>query len=195
MNILKALSIYYYQYTYGYLIQILNTGIIPTAWVEGLIIPLYKNKGDSLNVDNYRPITLLSCLGKLFTAVLNNRLNIFLEDLDILKENQAGFRQAYSTSDHIFALNSIIELLRHQKQKIYCTFIDFSKAFDSVWRVGLWQKLINSHINGKFLTVIKNLYHNIKSCVTVNNERSPFFESYCGVRQGENLSPVCSPYF
>ena len=116
---------------------ILNTGIIPTAWVEGLIIPLYKNKGDSLNVDNYRPITLLSCLGKLFTAVLNNRLNTFLEDLDILKENQAGFRQAYSTSDHIFALNSIIELLRHQKQKIYCTFIDFSKAFDSVWRVGL----------------------------------------------------------
>ena len=118
-----------------------------------------------------------------------------MEDLDILKENQAGFRQAYSTSDHIFALNSIIELLRHQKQKIYCTFIDFSKAFDSVWRVGLWQKLINSHINGKFLTVIKNLYHNIKSCVTVNNERSPFFESYCGVRQGENLSPVLFSLF
>ena len=59
---------------------ILNTGIIPTAWVEGIIIPLYKNKGDTLDVNNYRPITLLSCLGKLFTAVLNNRLSTFLED-------------------------------------------------------------------------------------------------------------------
>ena len=55
--------------------------------------------------------------------------------------------------------------------------------------------MINSHINGRFLNVIKNLYHNIKSCVTVNDERSPFFESYCGVRQGENLSPVLFSLF
>ena len=71
---------------------VLNTGIIPTAWVEGIVIPLYKNKGDALDVNNYRPITLLSCLGKLFTAILNDRLSTFLEDSCILHENQAGFR-------------------------------------------------------------------------------------------------------
>ena len=174
---------------------VLNTGIIPTAWVEGIIIPLYKNKGDALDVNNYRPITLLSCLGKLFTAILNDRLSTFLEDSCILHENQAGFRQSYSTIDHIFALNSITELLRYQKKKIYCTFIDFSKAFDSVWRIGLWRKLLDSQIDGKFLTVIQNLYLNIKSCVTVNGERSPFFGSYRGVRQGENLSPVLFSLF
>ena len=53
---------------------VLNTGIIPEKWVEGLIMPIYKNKDDPLNPENYRPITLLSCLGKLFTSVLNERL-------------------------------------------------------------------------------------------------------------------------
>ena len=56
---------------------ILNTGIIPENWVEGLIMPIYKNKGDSMLPENYRPITLLSCMGKLFTAILNERLTLF----------------------------------------------------------------------------------------------------------------------
>ena len=174
---------------------ILDTGIIPTSWVKGIIVPIYKNKGDSLDPGNYRPITLLSCLGKLFTAVLNDRLNTFLEDNDILCENQAGFRKHYSTTDHIFTLHLLIELFKYQKKKIYCTFIDFSKAFDSVWRIGLWRKLLENMINGKFYNVIRNLYYNIKSCVSVNNEHSPFFGSLCGVRQGENLSPVLFSLF
>lgn len=168
---------------------VLDSGIIPSSWVEGIIIPLYK-KGDPLKPSNYRPITLLSCMGKLFTAVLNSRLNNYLEEINLLNENQAGFRQNYATTDHIFTLHCIIELLKFQKKKLFCSFIDFSKAFDSVWRVGLWKKLLESKVNGKFLQVIKNLYSNVKSCVSINNELSPFFGSYCGVRQGENLSPV-----
>ena len=104
---------------------ILETGIMPSKWVEGVVIPIFKNKGDPLSVDNYRPITLLSCIGKLFTAVLNNRLNAYLEEYNLLNENQAGFRSGYSTTDHIFSLNCIIDLLRAQKKKIFCSFIDF----------------------------------------------------------------------
>ena len=115
---------------------IMDTGVIPTSWVEGVIVPIYKNKGDSLDPNNYRPITLLSCMGKLFTAVLNSRLTTYLEENNLLDENQAGFRKNYSTVDHIFTLHCIIELLRFQKKKLFCTFIDFSKAFDSVWRIG-----------------------------------------------------------
>ena len=92
--------------------------------------------------------------------------------------------------DHIFSLNCIIDLLRAQKKKIFCSFIDFSKAFDSVWRVGLWRKNLESNINGRFFTVIKNMYANIKSCISINNEKSNFFGCHRGVRQGENLSPV-----
>ena len=58
----------------------------------------------------------------------------FLEINDILEENQAGFRASYSTTDHIFVLQSLIELLKVKKMILFCSFIDFSKAFDSVWR-------------------------------------------------------------
>ena len=57
--------------------KIFDSEILPTSWLEGYIIPIFKNKGNSLHPENYRPITILSCLGKLFTSVLNNRLGNF----------------------------------------------------------------------------------------------------------------------
>ena len=174
---------------------VFNTGILPDSWLEGIIKPIYKRKGDPLQPENYRPITILSCFGKLFTSVLNIRLQTFLEEYNILEENQAGFRAGYSTTDHIFVLHSLIELLKTKKMKLYCSFIDFSKAFDSVWRIGLWQKLIGNNINGKLFRIIHNMYQNIKSCVSFSGEQSNYFKSFKGVRQGENLSPVLFALF
>ena len=61
--------------------------------VTGIISAIYKNKGDKSNPDNYRGITILTCFGKLFTAVLNHRLNQYIENMNILCEEQAGFRK------------------------------------------------------------------------------------------------------
>ena len=169
---------------------VFDSGIIPSAWLEGIIRPIYKNKGDIKNVENFRPITILSCLGKLFTSMLNNRLTEFVDKNNELSENQAGFRKGYGTTDHIFVLNSLIEIMKKTKQKLFCAFIDFSQAFDSIWRGGLWRKLIFKSVNGKFFKIVYNMYENIKSCVRINNETSAFFPSECGVRQGENLSPL-----
>ena len=169
---------------------VFDSGSIPCSWVEGVIRPIYKRSGDKHNPDNYRPISILSCLGKLFTSILNSRLTKFLEENDILEENQAGFREGYSTSSHIFVVHALIELMKSRKRKLFCCFIDFSKAFDSVWRAGLWQKLLKSGIDGKLFRTINSMYQNIKSCVRVNGIHSPFFASLCGVRQGENLSPL-----
>ena len=169
---------------------IFATGTLPDSWLEGRLIPIYKNKGDRSTPENYRPITVLSCLSKVFTSVLNNRLTKFLDSTSGLNENQAGFRKGYSTIDHIFSLNTLLELHRAKKKKLYCAFIDFSKAFDSVWRIGLWRKLLANNINGNFFKVIHNMYNGIKSCVSANGQDSPFFACECGVRQGENLSPV-----
>ena len=174
---------------------ILETGTLLESWLEGIIKPIYKKKGDPLQPDNYRPITILSCFGKLFTAVLNLRLNNFLNEHEILEENQAGFREGYSTNDHIFVLHALIELLKAKKLKLFCSFVDFSKAFDSVWRVGLWSKLLKNNINGKFFRLIFNMYQGIKSCVSFNGTQSSFFPCLRGVWQGENLSPVLFTLF
>ena len=174
---------------------VFDSGIIPESWLEGIIRPVYKNNGDPKCPENYRPITILSCFGKLFTAVLNLRLNNFLQYHNILEENQAGFRSGYSTADHIFTLYALTEILKNRNKKLYCSFIDFSKAFDSVWHVGLWMKLLGNSINGKIFRTIYNLYQNIKSCVKHLGNQSGFFQSYCGVRQGENLSPVLFSLF
>ena len=170
--------------------KIFDSGILPTSWLEGSITPIYKNKGDSSDPANYRPITILSCLGKVFTAVLNNRLTDFIDTHKLLNENQAGFRKEYSTSDHIFVLSSLIEIIKSKKKHLSCAFVDFSQAFDTVWRNGLWCKHLLNSVKGKFFQIVYNMYDNIKSCVKFNEEQTSFFKCNNGVRQGENLSPL-----
>ena len=122
--------------------KILVVGIVPNQWIIGLIIPIYKQKGSRYDANNYRGITLLSCLGKLFTSVLNERLCNFCDTNNVLSENQTGFRKGYSTVDHIFLLKSIIDLYRFKKRKLFCCLIDYKKAFDTVWRQGLWHIIV-----------------------------------------------------
>ena len=134
---------------------IFDTGIVPESWLIGNIIPIYKNKGNIENPENYRPITLLSCLGKLFTAIINTRLNAFSDERYLITHSQAGFRKGFSTSDNLFIIQSLIDILKSKNKKLYCAFVDFKQAFDTVWRKGLWYKLDQYNINGKCLQLIK----------------------------------------
>ncbi len=109
--------------------------------------------------------------------------------MHVINENQSGFKHAYSTLDHIL-LKCEIDLLnwKRQKKKKFCLFVIYKKAFDMVWRVGRWYKLIKENINGKIPTVIKSMYENIKSCVVLNQEISDNFMCNVKLRQGENAS-------
>ena len=110
-------------------------------WVSGTIKPFYKNKGDKLNPKKYRPITIVSCFGKLFTAVLDARLSEFSDEMLLINENQCGFRSGNSTTDCMFVLHSFFfEILKNKKKKLFCAFVDFEKAFDTVWRDALWYR-------------------------------------------------------
>ena len=80
--------------------------------------------------------------------------------------------------------------LTGEKKRLFCLFVDHRKAFDTVWRVGLWHKLVKENVNGKILNVIRNMYSNVKSCVMLNQHVSESFVCNVGVRQGENLSPL-----
>ena len=192
-ELLKSLPHTYVSILCRHFNTILDSGIIPTEWGVGTIMPLFKNKGSALDPGNYRGITLLSCISKLFTAILNNRITEFINsDLGL---EQAGFRAGHSTMDHVFVLHHVIDFYRQQGKQLYCAFVDYSKAFDLVDRQALWYKLFSHGISGKVLTVIKNIYHGAKSCVRANGALSEFFECSTGVRQGENLSPILFAIF
>ena len=115
--------------------------------------------------------------------------------MNILGNEQVGFRPNHSCLDHIFALHVLTNFYIKNKKKLFVAFVDYSKAFDFVNRSYLWQKLLQSNINGKILNVVRNMYKNAKSHVTVNNVISDSFPCQAGVRQGENLSPLLFAIF
>jgi hypothetical protein len=164
---------------------ILDKGIIPKSWTEGIMIPIYKHKGSKLDPASYRGITL-----KTFTAVLNNRLNKFADEVELISGAQAGFRSGFSTVGNIFALHSLIAMYFTFGRQLFCSFVDFKSAFDTVW-----QKLQKSNIQGKMFKVIYNMYQNIKTCIRKGEECSVFFNSEVGVKQGENMSPFLFSLF
>ena len=85
---------------------VLNYGVIPEAWLTGCIKPIYKNKGSPGDPGNYRGVSLVSCLGKVFTSIISNRLQKFSDDVNLIGEEQAGFRPNHSTLDHMYVLKS-----------------------------------------------------------------------------------------
>ena len=111
---------------------VLDTGIIPENWTIGIIKPVYKNKGNNLDPDNFRAITLISCLGKLFTSILNERFTFLANEISLISSNQAGFRKGHPTTDHLFLLQSLISFYQAFGKKLVCDFIDCRKAFDTV---------------------------------------------------------------
>ncbi|MEW8546328.1 MAG: reverse transcriptase family protein [Candidatus Thiodiazotropha sp.] len=174
---------------------ILDTGIVPENWTCGVIKPIFKKKGDPADPSNYRPITLLSCFGKLFTAIINTRLKKYAEISDRINWSQAGFRPGYSTTDNLFILKCLIDFVQASKKKLFCCFVDFKQAFDTVWRIGLWKKLVQENITGKCFKLIFNMYQGIKSKISTNEGSTAFFDCNIGVRQGENLSPVLFTFY
>ena len=132
----------------------------------------------------------MSCFGKLFTSILLK----YSEQFSVLNESHCGFRKGYSTVDNIFVLHYFFELIKFKKKKLFATFVDFEKTFDTLWRNALWSNLLINNINGKMYNVICNMYQNIKSRIVYNGKVSNYFDCNNGLLQGENLPPFSSRY-
>ena len=146
-------------------------------------------KGSNCDVENFRGITLLSILGKLFTRILNNRLQTWAENYGIYIEDQNGFLPGRGTTDSIFILHCLINRFFETNKPLYTIFVDYSKAFDYVVPEKLWYKAIKCGINGKILTLLRSIYQCVKTKVFSNGLISEPFYCTLGVRQGECLSP------
>ena len=111
----------------------------------GLITAVHKS-GDKSDMSNYRSITVGSVIAKLFAMILEQRIASWAEDHAVKAKGQAGFRKEFRITDNIFILRSLIDKQRQTRLKgkagkLYCCFVDFRKAFDTVPRAVLWQVL------------------------------------------------------
>ena len=169
--------------------QVLKSGQYPSEWCMGLIKPIHK-RGEKNDPNNYRGITLLNVMGKIFSAVIKERLHYWAELNGLLNESQFGFRPGHKTADPIFILHTAIQAGFTRKSHTFACFVDFQKAFDSVEHRLLWQKLADSGISNKLLHLLQSMYGNASSALLLNGHISPVFPCKRGVRQGCNLSPL-----
>ncbi len=169
---------------------ILENNITIGEWTRGIITALHK-KGSKSDPGNCRGISLLSCLGKFFTAVLYNRLLNYSLKNKILNPSQLGFVPGNRTSDAHVIIHNLIQKQCHKGGgRLYSCFIDFSKAFDTIPRDKLLQKLLDFGIDGNFFNIIKNIYTKDKICIKHGDKITDDFEVNLGVKQGCILSPL-----
>lgn len=175
--------------------KIFSSGSVPPQWILITINPIYK-KGDVTNPANYRPISLIPVITKIFTSILNNRLIDWLNAHNILLEEQAGFRKGYSCLDQIFVLNCLISSkLKKKRGKLYSVFVDFKGAFDNIDHLLLWSELRKINVSTKFIRIIRDMYSKAYAKVRTSNGLTEPFKINSGVLQGEVLSPILFSLF
>jgi len=108
---------------------------VPVDWKKAVIVPLHKKK-DKMDCNNYRGISLLSHSSKVYSGIILSRLRRRTDEL--LAEEQAGFKAGRSTVDQIYTLRQIVEKCTEFNIEMYFCCIDFRKAFNCIWRDGLW---------------------------------------------------------
>ena len=165
---------------------------MPSALAAGGIISLFKtNKKIRHNKDNYRGITLLNVVGKIFERLILDRWTPFLGEKGFPNCLQFAY-QKNKLKSCIDASMSLQEAVSHNielSSKVYCCFLDSTKAFDTVWISGLFYKLYNLGIQGKTWPLLRNWYSKLTSRVITGGVVSAEFPILQGVRQGGVLSP------
>ena len=190
------------RYGMDFLLHIFNLSwtlhSFPSIWKTSSIIPIYKMGKPLDSPASFRPISLTSCVSKLFERIILFRLLFFLEFNFILSPRQAGFRPGRSTLDQILYLSQSISdgfnKPRPGSRTILST-IDFSKAFDSVWHPALFHKLISAGLPPCFARWTQSFLSDWRASVVFQNHKSRSFRVRRGVPQGSVFGPVVFSLF
>ena len=172
---------------HGLIVKIWRQEHVPQDWRDAVVIPLFK-KGDRKVCDNYRPISLLSVAGKVLIMILEKRMRELIEPQ--LAEGQCGFRRGRGTVDQIFVTRMISEMAVQHRVVLHASFVDLSKAFDSVPRDKMWDMLRQLGIPDKLIRLVQELYRDLQARVRAEDGLSEAFNVDTGVRQGCILSPL-----
>ena len=175
------------QWLHRCMVAAWESGQAPAAWKRAMLVPIHK-KGDRLDPDNYRGVTLLEVMGKAYVTVLHQRIRRHL--CNQLLDCQKGFRPSSGTTDALYSMRRLIELSRDYSAPLHAAFVDFRKAFDSVNRRTLWRLLQARGVSPKLVSLIEDLYSGCEACTSANGHTSAWFPMSTGVRQGCPMSPT-----
>ena len=161
---------------------------LPLIWLEAVIIPLPKAGKDLSKACNYRPISLTSCLCKVFERMINRRLMWTLETRNLLTNVQCGFRHHRSTFDHLVSLATAISNSFVLRQHLVAVFFDIEKAYDTTWRYGILKTLHSWGFRGHLPLLLQGFLRNRSFRVRVGDVLSSRHTFDNGVPQGSVLS-------
>lgn len=178
----------------AYLASLFNTCLrlsyFPKKWKHGNILMFHKPGKSSKDVNNYRPITLLTTLSKLLEKVIDKRLKASMETFQIIPPSQFGFRKGHSTTHQLQRISEIIERGYEIKAYTAISFLDVAKAFDKVWTVGLRYKLLRTKIPRYIVAIIFSFLEDRSYTVCVHGTKSSSKSVNAGVPQGSILGPT-----
>ena len=159
---------------------------IPADTLKARVVPIYK-KGDTSKYENYRPISLLNAIYKIYAGIIQKRLANTLDKY--LSNTQYGFRKDKSTGDAIQLVRRVAEFGIGTHNKLHMVLLDWEKAFDKVDRNKMFEALERMSINKKIINVIKSLYKETQFKVEIEGDSSNWLKQETGIRQGCPLSP------
>lgn len=166
------------------------TGVVPVEWKMGIICPIPKPGKDPLAVTGYRPIALLSCVGKLMERILKVRLEHFLESSGVFSCWQTGFRRGRSTADALVLLRHHISGALADGSFCLAVYLDLAQAYDGVWHDGLLYKLRSVKCDVRTLQWLESYLRGRSVRVRVGSLLSDSRPLLCGLPQGAVLSPL-----
>ncbi|KAG5667525.1 hypothetical protein PVAND_015504 [Polypedilum vanderplanki] len=167
----------------------LSNGMFPDCMKIAKVLPIYKS-GDRSNVANYRGISILSSLSKIFEKILCKRINNFINHSKYHDKSQFGFRKGKGTSDAVAKLVSYVSNELDDNRYVISIFIDVKKAFDTVLHEILLFKLEKMGLRGVALEIISDYLKNRKQLIMLNGFSSDTYPVVQGVPQGSILGPL-----
>lgn len=168
--------------------HIWGSGKFPIEWKEGLVVPIPKPEKNPHQPENYRPITLLSCLGKCFERMVNRRLVEELETRGQISESQYGFRKGKGTDAFFTELSDILDMSKKNKKHCDIIALDVSRAYSTVWRCQICKKLHDWGIDGQLGVILQDFMEDRNFRVEYGGVVSEKKSQENGVPQGSVLS-------